>query len=756
MEKKNYNIEIFFESQKKSFVILSKNKITLDEVKARTIKEFNIPEEFEKDMRFSITIKNRLTTISNDFQIMKNFEEISKNNFYLKIVFAINNNNYIYQPLNNKLNNKNRNKNQKIEKNEEFTIIAKTSNKKGDSKYIEDIKKLKEEIEKLKNEKNKKPDFDIRKFDEKFRDLNNKNNDLEQKIFELENENKSLKLNQSKNNVEIIDNFENKTNNDILIKRIQKVFSKLITEHDKKIIKEINEMKIKLDSISKGQNIFEEKRQLNKNETDNNFELLNVDGETEKSLFFEKEENNNEKINKINDTIDGENEKKDNKSINIYNNVDEKNNGYINLNNADINSDYLQNTGNIINDNKNEKDNEINKINDLDKDNKDEKNTYLESIIKRNINFYEEDENEKNSKSFDNSINNMNIKLKSKDKSSIKNIKENFFENNKNKIPNCIFKKTKTSNNEAYSQFIIPNRIIEQEKIKAKNKKQIIKLNNINNIKSNNHLTKRSNLSEEDLINYESNSEINSYNKNLKEKVNISKYKNTKIKKEKNRNINQINNYALNEETPTPFSDVYTSDRKKHSFTNTNKNEKYQSYTTPNIKDSSIREDIDNYFINVFQNIFFYGNNEYVNMLNISDKLTKKLKDGLITYRKNMKDIKDCAIKYISYSIIPIINDINTKEYQRKILKDKIKTILEYLKADINYFEKEYKNNNDSKSDNKSEERNINGINITHSKINEFRKLYDLKEKDYPDEMLIKALIRYRGNKEMAFQYLFY
>ncbi len=56
----------------------------------------------------------------------------------------------------------------------------------------------------------------------------------------------------------------------------------------------------------------------------------------------------------------------------------------------------------------------------------------------------------------------------------------------------------------------------------------------------------------------------------------------------------------------------------------------------------------------------------------------------------------------------------------------------------------------------KSKEKNINGVNITHSKINEFRKCYDLKEKDYPDEMLIKALIRYRGNKEMAFQYLFY
>ena len=98
MEKKNYNIEIFFESQKKSFVILSKDKITFDEVKSRTIKEFNIPSEYEKDMRFSLMIKNRPTTILNDYQIMKNFEEISKNNFYTKINFSINNSNMINTP----------------------------------------------------------------------------------------------------------------------------------------------------------------------------------------------------------------------------------------------------------------------------------------------------------------------------------------------------------------------------------------------------------------------------------------------------------------------------------------------------------------------------------------------------------------------------------------------------------------------------------------------------------------------------------
>ena len=143
-------------------------------------------------------------------------------------------------------------------------------------------------------------------------------------------------------------------------------------------------------------------------------------------------------------------------------------------------------------------------------------------------------------------------------------------------------------------------------------------------------------------------------------------------------------------------------------------------------------------------------------MLNISEKLIKKIKDGLFTYRNNMKEIKESSLRYISYTIVPIINDINTKDYQRKILKEKIKKILEYLKIDSNYFEKEYKINKDSKKEKNSEERNINKINITYSKIKEFRKDYELNEKDYPDEMLIKALMRYRGNKEMAFQYLFY
>ena len=96
MDKKNYNLEIFFESQKKIFVILSKNKITFDEVKQRTMREFIITKEYEKDMIFTIKINNRQITILNDVQILKYFEEMSKNNFYLKIIFNINNNNYMH------------------------------------------------------------------------------------------------------------------------------------------------------------------------------------------------------------------------------------------------------------------------------------------------------------------------------------------------------------------------------------------------------------------------------------------------------------------------------------------------------------------------------------------------------------------------------------------------------------------------------------------------------------------------------------
>ena len=104
---------------------------------------------------------------------------------------------------------------------------------------------------------------------------------------------------------------------------------------------------------------------------------------------------------------------------------------------------------------------------------------------------------------------------------------------------------------------------------------------------------------------------------------------------------------------------------------------------------------------------------------------------------------------------MPIVNDSSTKEYQRKIIKNKICTALDAVHIDKNYFEKEYKVKED-KNEKNSENRNLNGVNVTYAKINEFRKLYELKEKDYPDEKIINALIKYRGNKELAFQYLFY
>ena len=752
MEKKNYNIEIFFESQKKSFVILSKNKITLEEVKSRTIKEFNIPPEYEKDMRFSLMVNNRFITISNDFQIMKNFEEMSKNNFYLKINFNVNNNNYIYIPP-SKI--KNQNKKQKIEIKEQFSIISKIANKSEDSnKHIEEIKKLKEEIEKLKNEKNNKPDFDIRKFDEKFRDLNNKNNDLEQKVKELENENKNLKMKQSINVLEEGNWNNNNDNNnegnkdDILIKKIEKIFKRLINKHDNNICKEISDMKNKIDIILNNQKDLINTNKDNKKENENNFELLNINednNEIEKSPLEQKKEDKINDINKIVDILDESNEKI------IINKINhDKVNSFINLNNTDNNYDFSKNSENIISENKTENITKPKEVPDSNLENKREDNTYLNSKIKRNINFYEEEENEKNSKSFDNS-NKIKIKMKlePKEKSTFKKIKNNFLENNKN-INQYFFEKTGKSNVQKYSKYIIPNKLKAPEKIKTKSKKPAFIYNSNNNI---NNLKKQKSLSDEDLLNYESCSEFNVDMTKIKNKKKVNN-NNQILKKEKKRIINKINNYTLNDNMETPSPGNYGINGTKYSYNN--QNEKYSSYTTPNVKEFNIKEDIDNYFINIFQSIFFYGNNGYVNMLNISDKLIQKIKDGLTKYRKNMKEVKDSTIKYISYSIIPIINDINTKEYQRKILKEKIKKILEYLKIESNYFEKEYKINKDDKNVKHSEERNLNRINITHSKLNEFRKQYDLNEKDYPDEMLIKALMRYRGNKEMAFQYLFY
>ena len=775
MEKKNYNIEIFFESQKKSFVILSKDKITFDEVKSRTIKEFNIPSEYEKDMRFSLMIKNRPTTILNDYQIMKNFEEISKNNFYIKINFSINNSNYVCQSTKIKYKKK-----QKIEKKEQFCILAnipQKDDKKENNNYIEQIKKLKNEIIILNNEKNKKSDFDIRKFDEKFRDLNNKNNDLEQKIFELESENKTLKIKQSKTNSLDFEKNNLNNNNDNLIKKIEKIFSKLISEHDKNMYKEIDEMKTKMNEIINGQKILLDNykpKNNNNNLNDNNFEILNYDAETEKSLFAEKTENKDDKINKIIDIVNIDTENKinneKNDDINMDKNTNKSNekdssNNYINLDNTYNNCENLSNIKDKIEEKeKKEIEEKIKQIDniefnkekhidniDINKDSKTSDFSNLNLKIKRNINF-NDNELLLNSKSFEDST---KIKIKYEKKNTFKEIKNSFLDNNND---NNIFKKPDKIILKNPTKYIIPNNFIDNEKIKIDINKTINKyisstLDKTNN--NNNHITKQSNLSDEDLINYESGSEIKSDLGNKHKIINY-KRKGVKLKKEKIRNINKYNNYTLNyiNTTPSPGNNISYME-KNLSYNNKNKDEKYEVYITPKPKEFNIKEDIDDYFINIFQSIFFYGNNGYVNMLNISDKLTKKIKDGLVNYRNNIKEVKNCTIKYISYSIIPIINDINTKEYQRKILKEKIKKILEYMNIETNYFEKEYKINKDENIE-KSKEKNINGVNITHSKINEFRKCYDLKEKDYPDEMLIKALIRYRGNKEMAFQYLFY
>ena len=772
MEKKNYNIEIFFESQKKSFVILSKDKITFDEIKSRTIKEFNIPSEYEKDMRFSLMIKNRSTTILNDYQIMKNFEEISKNNFYIKINFSINNSNYVCQSP--KIKHK---KKQKIEKKEQFCILAnipQKDDKKENNNYIEQIKKLKNEIIILNNEKNKKSDFDIRKFDEKFRDLNNKNNDLEQKIFELESENKTLKIKQSKTNSLDFEKNNLNNNNDNLIKKIEKIFSKLISEHDKNMYKEIYEMKTKMNEIINGQKILLDNykhKNDNNNLNDNNFEILNYDAETEKSLFAEKTENKDDKINKIIDIVNIDTENKINNEKNDDNNMDkntnksnekDSSNNYINLDNTYNNCENLSNIKDKIEEKeKKEIEEKIKQIDniefnkekhldniDINKDSKTSDFSNLNLKIKRNINF-NDNELLPNSKSFEDST---KIKIKYEKKNTFKEIENCFLENNNNNI----FQKPDKITLKNPTKYIIPNNFIDNEKIKIDINKTINKyISSTLDKTNNNHITKQSNLSDEDLINYESGSEIKSDLGNKHKIINY-KRKGVKLKKEKIRNINKYNNYTLNyiNTTPSPGNNISYME-KNLSYNNKNKDEKYEVYITPKPKEFNIKEDIDDYFINIFQSIFFYGNNGYVNMLNISDKLTKKIKDGLVNYRNNIKEVKNCTIKYISYSIIPIINDINTKEYQRKILKEKIKKILEYMNIETNYFEKEYKINKDENIE-KSKEKNINGVNITHSKINEFRKCYDLKEKDYPDEMLIKALIRYRGNKEMAFQYLFY
>ena len=70
------------------------------------------------------------------------------------------------------------------------------------------------------------------------------------------------------------------------------------------------------------------------------------------------------------------------------------------------------------------------------------------------------------------------------------------------------------------------------------------------------------------------------------------------------------------------------------------------------------------------------------------------------------------------------------------MIKSKISTVLKTLRIERNYFDKEYKDINNDKKE-KSDDKNMNlDVNVTHAKINEFRKFYDLNEKDYPDELI--------------------
>ena len=742
MDKKNYNLEIFFESQKKSFVILSKNKITFDEVKQRTMREFRIPKEYEKDMRFTITIKNRHITLLNDIQILNNFEEMSKNNFYLKIFFNINNNNYVYHS--SKVPTIKYNPKMRIHTANNFSILSNNKNnnnneslnidKDMENKYKEEIKKLKEEIEKLKNEKTttSKPEIDIRKFDEKYRDLSNKNNILEQKITELENENKTLKTGVNKNN--ITDNllFDNTLENDPMIKEIEKIFSKLMGEHDDNIVREITGLKNAVQNIQKEQKNFYDKFK----NIDDNFELLKED----------------KKINNIEngDDIEGNINIKPKEIIQInkekIDNIDKIEDNFDNLDNIPDNilDDKDDNKDNNIqnSDNKNEEMMEINQL-----------NSNNSKKIKRNINFFDEEEN--NSKSFNSSKSKIKIVKKPEEgqKNIIREIKNSFLENN-DTIKNKKIISKKTSNNvyKNYSKYTAPP--------KKKVAQQLNQNQNQNQKQAFNYSNANKDISDEDFKNYESSSEINSDTKKLQseDRTNISdNHKNIKAKiedKKKSTSLNNLNKFIFNEKTSTP-SGLYPPE-KKDKDKEQNSFKKKEINITPTGKSNTIKENIENYFINIFQNIFFYGNNGYMNMLKISDKLLKKLKDGVAKYRMNIGEVKDYCIKYISYSIMPIVNDSSTKEYQRKIIKSKINTVLEALRIDRKYFDKDYVDFSDEKKENNSNDRSFNGVNITHNKINEFRKLYELKEKDYPDEQIIKALIRYRGNRELAFQYLFY
>ena len=756
MEKNNYNIEIYFESQRKSFVISSRSRISFDEIKQKTIKEYNISKEFERDMRFTVSINNRQITITNDMQIMKNLEETSKNNYHLKIIFNINNKNYIYIPkkyVSIKINKF------KPSNADNFNIISNNENKPNENendenKYKEEIKKLQEELEKLKNEKTTKGEFDIRKFDEKYRDLNNKNNILEQKITELEYENKTLKTGRHKSNFGGEQSFDNTLDSDYLLKEIEKCVSKLMVDHENNIIKEILELKGTVNTILKEQRTLTDKV--------NNLSGLNFIGgyydtpDGENINDYNKNEKKNDNINNNNDANKEEinnNNKVENINDNKYNDNDDnnidiiKNNENINYTDSFNNGNDNENENNDDNNNKlsDENNNFIDEINNLKNDEGKKKilNKMRNKKIKKNMAFYLSEEDEKNSKSFN------IIKDENEPKNFIKEIKNNFLENNNNiNINNMktinndvdqIKKKLnkKKTDKKIYTKYTAPNKKINSEKMRIKNQKHIL-------------YPLRPELIEDELMNYESSSEIYSEIKKTKNsKINSSNsQKNFILKKEKKSNKFLI---TPNNITPTPTDYCPSLRNKRNSFSS-----KKEMFITPSHRATTVKENIENFFIPVFQNIFFYGNNGYVNMLNISDKLINKLKEGLRLYRNNLKDIKDVCAKYISFSIIPIVNDASTKEYQRKIIKSKIRTVSEILRIERNYFDKEYKEINEDKREKILDDKNINDINITHAKINEFRKLYDLKEKDYPDELIIKALIRYRGNREMAFQSIFY
>ena len=788
MEKANINLEILFESQKKSFVILSKNKISFDDIKQKTIKEFNIPKEFEKDMRFTISINNRQITLINDIQISKNLEEVSKNNYYLKIFFNVNNKNYKY--TSSKKVFIKTNKKIKPYKVNNFYIISKnkkllsSDENKTNDKYEDEIKKLREEISKLKNEKITKGEIDIRKFDEKYRDLNNKNNILEQKITELVNENKTLKIKKSKRKFETDLSSENTSDNDFLIKEIKQHVSKLLGEHETNIIKEISQLKDTVDLILKEQKALSDKINITnfKNIEDNNeitpkeeenindikkdkndvindkkninekeikkdniikdFNILNDDKNTDNNIQNEIDNNNQNEIDKNNQNeidnnnqneIDINNEEKIDKN-NSNNNVDE--NDFNNDDKNDNNFENLDHLAEILND-VNETNKNFKSVNlDIKKD-EENKEVIIDSInksIDRIINYYNNEEDEKNSKSSITLDNNVG-----KPKDIIKDLKNKFY-NNINSSQNLLKKESKTKklSKKYYTKYTAPHRKTLSNRIK--NQKHIF-----NGSKPELY---------DDLMNYDSYSEINTEFKKPKynKMATSNSQKSFLIKIEKRSNKYLFNtNTSINKKNKTSYGS-YTTERSKRNRFRSND---IVFTPTPNHKIVTVKENIENYFITIFQHIFFYGNNCYINMLKISDKLINKLKEGLRLYRLNLNEIKDVCIKYISFSILPIVNDINTKEYQRKVIKTKIKIVSEILRVEKNYFNKYYKEIKDDKKE-KSSDDSYNDVNITHAKINEFRNNYDLKEKDYPDELIIKALIRYRGNKELAFQYLFY